>query len=66
MAQADGPAAAGSGLTHVKDLAGKHVVITGASRLEQLRSNLGAVSVIERLTPEVLARIDAITRPLAD
>lgn len=41
-------------------------VITGASRLEQLRSNLGAMAVVDRLTPEVLARIDAITRPLAE
>jgi voltage-dependent potassium channel beta subunit len=41
-------------------------VITGASRLEQLRSNLGALALLERLTPEVLARIDAVTLPLAD
>jgi voltage-dependent potassium channel beta subunit len=41
-------------------------VITGASRLEQLRSNLGALPVIEQLTPALLARIDAITRPLAE
>ena len=37
-------------------------VITGASRLDQLRSNLGALKVIERLDPEVMARIDAATR----
>ena len=41
-------------------------VITGASRLPQLKANLGAVDVIDRLTPEVLARIDAVTAPLAD
>ena len=41
-------------------------VITGASRLEQLQSNLGALDVLARLTPEVMARIDAITAPLAE
>jgi aryl-alcohol dehydrogenase-like predicted oxidoreductase len=40
-------------------------VITGASRTEQLHSNLGALALIERLTPDVMARIDAITAPLA-
>jgi aryl-alcohol dehydrogenase-like predicted oxidoreductase len=40
-------------------------VITGASRLEQLRANLGAIEVVDKLAPEVLARIDALTRPLA-
>jgi aryl-alcohol dehydrogenase-like predicted oxidoreductase len=35
-------------------------VITGASRVEQVRENLGALDVIDRLTPDVLARIDAI------
>ncbi|MED5621584.1 potassium channel beta subunit family protein [Ideonella sp. BN130291] len=40
-------------------------VITGASKLSQLQDNLGAVAVMEKLTPEVMARIDAITAPLA-
>ncbi|HKB54486.1 MAG TPA: aldo/keto reductase [Ramlibacter sp.] len=40
-------------------------VITGASRLSQLKDNLAAVDVIPKLTPEVLARIDEITAPLA-
>ncbi|HEY2561023.1 MAG TPA: aldo/keto reductase [Caldimonas sp.] len=40
-------------------------VITGASNVGQLRANLAAVDVIAKLTPEVLARIDAITLPLA-
>ncbi|HWP17530.1 MAG TPA: aldo/keto reductase [Burkholderiaceae bacterium] len=40
-------------------------VITGASRLEQLRHNLGALEVLPRLTPEVLARVDEISSPLA-
>ena len=41
-------------------------VITGASRTSQLQSNLGAVAVIDKLTPEVLARIDEATLALAD
>ncbi|MHB1535424.1 MAG: potassium channel beta subunit family protein [Acidimicrobiales bacterium] len=40
-------------------------VITGASRVEQVQENLGAVEVIERITPEVASRIDAATHPLA-
>jgi voltage-dependent potassium channel beta subunit len=35
-------------------------VITGASRVEQVHENLGALAVIDRLTPEILARIDTI------
>ncbi len=41
-------------------------VITGASRLDQLQSNLGALALLERLTPELMARIDVATRALAD
>ena len=41
-------------------------VITGASKLSQLQSNLGALALIEKLTPDVLARIDAVTLGLAD
>ena len=41
-------------------------VITGASKLSQLQSNLGALALLDRLTPEVLARIDAATQALAD
>lgn len=40
-------------------------VILGASRLEQLQDNLGALAVTPRLTPEVVARIEALTAPLA-
>jgi voltage-dependent potassium channel beta subunit len=40
-------------------------VITGASRIEQLQSNLGALAVADKLTPEHVARIEAITAPLA-
>ena len=34
-------------------------VITGASRAEQVRENLGALGVLERLDAEVMARIEA-------
>ena len=40
-------------------------VITGASRLSQLQDNLGALALADKLTPEVMARIDNITAPLA-
>ena len=40
-------------------------VITGASRVGQLQDNLGALALLEKLTPEVKARIDALTQPLA-
>ncbi len=40
-------------------------VITGASKLAQLQSNLGAVEVIAKLTPEVMAALDGVSAPLA-
>ena len=40
-------------------------VITGASNVAQLRDNLKAQPLIEKLTPEVLQRIDDITLALA-
>ena len=40
-------------------------VITGASKLTQLQSNLGAVDVIGQLTPQVMAAIDEVSAPLA-
>ncbi|MDM4766913.1 aldo/keto reductase [Pelomonas sp. SE-A7] len=40
-------------------------VILGASKLSQLQDNLGALALSPRLTPEVLARIDEICKPLA-
>jgi voltage-dependent potassium channel beta subunit len=40
-------------------------VITGASSVGQLQSNLGALAVADKLTPELVARIEAITAPLA-
>jgi aryl-alcohol dehydrogenase-like predicted oxidoreductase len=40
-------------------------VILGASRASQLQENLGALALRERLTPELMARIEAISSPLA-
>ena len=40
-------------------------VILGASKLSQLEDNLGALALTPKLTPEVMARIDAIAKPLA-
>ncbi|GAP34479.1 aldo/keto reductase [Piscinibacter sakaiensis] len=40
-------------------------VITGASRPEQLQSNLGALAVLPKLSAAVLARIDEAVGPLA-
>jgi voltage-dependent potassium channel beta subunit len=39
-------------------------VITGASRPEQVVENMKTLDVVPRLTPEVMARIDAIFPPL--
>lgn len=40
-------------------------VITGASKPAQLQDNLGALAVADKLTPELMQRIDAIAAPLA-
>lgn len=40
-------------------------VILGASKLAQLQDNLGALALTPKLTPDVLARIDAATLDLA-
>lgn len=40
-------------------------VIMGASKVAQLQANLGAVAVLDKLTPEVVDRMEAITSPLA-
>jgi voltage-dependent potassium channel beta subunit len=37
-------------------------VILGASRLDQLHENLKALDVVASLTPDVMAKIDAVTR----
>jgi voltage-dependent potassium channel beta subunit len=41
-------------------------VITGASRVAQVKENMGAMAVVAKLTPEVMARIDAIAGAAAD
>ncbi len=41
-------------------------VITGASKVEQVRDNLQAMAVVERLTPDVMTRIEDATGALAD
>ena len=41
-------------------------VILGASKVEQLRENLGALDAVEKLTPQVMRELDAISGPLAD
>jgi voltage-dependent potassium channel beta subunit len=38
-------------------------VITGASRPEQVRDNLGALAVLDRLDPDVMARIEGAMNP---
>jgi voltage-dependent potassium channel beta subunit len=38
-------------------------VITGASRPEQVRDNLGALAVLDRLDPDVMARIEDAMNP---
>jgi aryl-alcohol dehydrogenase-like predicted oxidoreductase len=35
-------------------------VITGASRPEQIVENVGALKVLDKLTPEIMAEIDGI------
>ncbi len=40
-------------------------VILGASRVPQLEENLGALAVVDQLTPEIMARLDAISKPVA-
>jgi aryl-alcohol dehydrogenase-like predicted oxidoreductase len=34
--------------------------------VEQLRENLGALDVVERLTPDVMRALDEISAPVAD
>jgi voltage-dependent potassium channel beta subunit len=40
-------------------------VITGASRVSQVEENMKAADVVPKLTPEAMARIDAVTAALA-
>jgi voltage-dependent potassium channel beta subunit len=41
-------------------------VILGASRVAQLEENLGALEVVDKLTPEILEQIDRISSPVAE
>jgi len=41
-------------------------VITGASRVEQVRDNMKAADVVPKLTPAVMTRISEITAPYAE
>ncbi|MDB6113468.1 MAG: aldo/keto reductase [Lacunisphaera sp.] len=41
-------------------------VILGASRVEQLRENFGALEVVPLLTPAVMAQLDRISRAVAE
>jgi voltage-dependent potassium channel beta subunit len=41
-------------------------VILGASKVEQLRENLGALEVLARLTPQLIRQLDSISEPVAD
>ncbi len=40
-------------------------VITGASRMSQLKDNLGAIDMLPKMTPALKERIEEITAPLA-
>jgi voltage-dependent potassium channel beta subunit len=40
-------------------------VILGASKVSQLKENLGAAEVAPKLTPEIMEKLDAISRPVA-
>ena len=41
-------------------------VILGASKVTQLQENLGALEVVDRLTPAMMSRLDRISQPVAD
>ena len=41
-------------------------VITGATRVEQVRENMKALEVLPKLTPDVLSRIEAVVKPCVD
>ena len=41
-------------------------VITGASKVSQVKDNMKAIDVLPKLKPEVMERIDAATAALAD
>lgn len=41
-------------------------VILGASRPEQLRENFGALDIFDKMTPQVMSELDAISRAVAE
>jgi aryl-alcohol dehydrogenase-like predicted oxidoreductase len=41
-------------------------VILGASKVEQLRENLGALDLLDALTPKVMRALDAICGPVSE
>jgi voltage-dependent potassium channel beta subunit len=41
-------------------------VITGASRIEQVKENMRSLEVVPKLTPEIVAQIEKLTAPLAE
>ena len=41
-------------------------VITGASRASQVTENMRAIEIVPKLTPDVMAAIDEVTRPASD
>ena len=41
-------------------------VITGATRVEQVRENMKALEVLPKLTPDVLSRIEEVVKPCVD
>ncbi|MBA4136712.1 MAG: aldo/keto reductase [Opitutus sp.] len=41
-------------------------VIMGASKVEQLHENLGALDIMDKLTPQVMAELDQISRAVAE
>ena len=41
-------------------------VITGASRVEQVRENMQAIDIVPQLTPDVMAKIDSIVNGLTE
>jgi aryl-alcohol dehydrogenase-like predicted oxidoreductase len=41
-------------------------VITGATRVDQVRENMRALAVWPKLTPDVPSRIDAVVKPCVD
>jgi hypothetical protein len=41
-------------------------VITGETRVDQVRENMRALEVLPKLTPDVLSRINVVVKPCVD